>query len=296
MLRYALTEPLLKDPIFGITICLTVKMQIILILGVLLLTFSTLSLAAIFRAIRTRNRPGLRDIPGPWLASFSYLDRLWSCIAGLQMEYHLKLHDIYGPLVRVGPKHVSFSQPSIIPQVYGIGTGFVKSDFYKPFDFHGSQGRLSTIFSVRDEKAHRVVKRPVANAYSIASLKELEPMNDDCSEILIRKLARIADTGDSVDLGKWLHWYAFDVIMSITFSNRLGFMEQEKDIGGIMHAIDGRLVYSSIVGQAPQLHEFLLGSPIVRRLVKYIPKVRDLNAASKIMDFAASQLRRCDSI
>lgn len=73
-----------------------------------------------------RYRPGLRNIPGPFLASISDLDRLWSCASGLQMNYHIKLHEKYGPLVRVGPKHVSFSDAKLIPQVYTISSKFWK--------------------------------------------------------------------------------------------------------------------------------------------------------------------------
>jgi hypothetical protein len=53
------------------------------------------------------------------------------------------------------------------------------------------------------------------------------------------------------------------VISSITFSNRLGFMEQERDINNIIAAIEGRLVYNSIIGQAPWLHKYLFGNTII---------------------------------
>ena len=42
------------------------------------------------------------------------------------MNYHLKLHEKYGSLVRIGPSHVSFADSSLIPLVYDI-----KSRFYK---------------------------------------------------------------------------------------------------------------------------------------------------------------------
>ena len=45
--------------------------------------------------------------------------------------------------------------------------------------------------------------------------------------------------------------------MSITFSNRLGFMEQERDIQNIIEAIENRRVYNSICGQVPGMHRFL---------------------------------------
>ncbi|EME88927.1 uncharacterized protein MYCFIDRAFT_103622, partial [Pseudocercospora fijiensis CIRAD86] len=71
-------------------------------------------------------RPGLRKLPGPFLASISDLDRIWSCAKGLQMQYHIALHRRYGPFVRVGPNHVMFSDASLIPRVYGIASKFWK--------------------------------------------------------------------------------------------------------------------------------------------------------------------------
>jgi cytochrome P450 len=244
----------------------------------------------LFRAIATRYRSDLRKIPGPFLASFTNLDRIWSCAKGNQMNYHLSLHAKHGRLVRVGPNHVSVSDGNVIQQLYSISSKFTKSDFYSLFDIKTPAGPASTTFSVRDETIHKAKKRPVANAFSMSTMRELEPMNDACSEILLRNMAE--RTGQDVDLGKWLHWYAFDVISSITFSNRLGFMEQEKDVGSIIEAIEGRLVYNSIVGQAPWLHKYLFGNPLVSYLANVIPAVAVMNSSKFIVSFAAKQLER----
>lgn len=247
------------------------------------------------RALQIRYRHDLRKIPGPFLASFSNIDRIWSCVREDQMNYHISLHRKYGRLVRVGPNHVSISGSNAIQQIYSISTKFIKSDFYVSFDPKTPAGTIPTIFSVRDETIHKAIKRPVANAYSMSTMRELEPMNDACSEIFLRKLDGMV--GTDVDLGKWLHWYAFDVISSITFSDRLGFMEQEEDIGGIINAIEGRLVYCSVVGQAPWLHKYcLLGNPFVERLAnRFIPAVAALGSSSMIVSFAAKQLQRYQS-
>jgi cytochrome P450 len=244
----------------------------------------------LIRSITTRYRHDLRKIPGPFLASFSNLDRIWSCAAGDQMNYHLALHAKHGRLVRVGPNHVSVSDGNAIQQLYSISTKFVKSEFYSMFDIKTPAGVASTTFSVRDEAVHKAKKRPVTNAFSMSTMRELEPMNDTCSEILTRKLKE--RIGQDVDLGTWLHWYAFDVISSITFSNRLGFMEEEKDVGNIIEAIEGRLVYNSIIGQAPWLHKYLFGNPLVSYLASAIPAVAVMNSSKFIVDFAAKQLQR----
>lgn len=71
------------------------------------------------------------------------------------------------------------------------------------FDIKAPTGWVPTTFSVRDEDRHKAMKRPVANAYSMSSLKELEPMNDDCSAIFTRKLDGLV--GQNIDLGEWVH-------------------------------------------------------------------------------------------
>ena len=127
----------------------------------------------------------------------------------------------------------------------------------------------------------------------MTSLVELEPMTDDCIQILVKKLDGMQDR--RIDLGTWLHWYAFDVITSITFSTRQGFMENETDIDGIINAIEGRLIYNSVVGEMPSLHNFLLGNRFIAAFANRIPAVARLNSSRSIVTFAASQLERYDT-
>lgn len=127
----------------------------------------------------------------------------------------------------------------------------------------------------------------------MSTLVELEPMTDDCIRIFKKKLDGMQ--GRDFDLGEWLQWYAFDVITSITFSNRLGFMEEERDVDGIINAIEGRLAYNSVIGQAPMLHDYLLGNSISAAIANWIPALARLNSARYIAIFAGKQLRRYDS-
>ena len=152
---------------------------------------------------------------------------------------------------------------------------------------------IPTVFSVRDEKQHKALKRPVANAYSMSALVELEPMTDHCIAILQRKFDGIL--GKDFNLGEWLQWYSFDVITSVTFSNCMGFMEHEKDIQGIIDAIEGRLAYNCVIGEAPYLHKFLLGNRLIAYLASWIPAFARLNSSGYIVQFAAKQLERYSS-
>ena len=63
-------------------------------------------------------------------------------------------------------------------------------------------------------------------------------------------------------MGSWLQWYAFDVIGAITFHRRFGFMEEQKDVRGMIGAIESALRYASIAGQISWVHGWMMGSQL----------------------------------
>jgi hypothetical protein len=83
------------------------------------------------KCIQVALRPGLRSLPGPFSARFFRFYRSSLVFGGKAPEEYRKLHEQYGHIVRVGPSHVSISDPSAIPLIYGIGNGakFLKVGF-----------------------------------------------------------------------------------------------------------------------------------------------------------------------
>jgi hypothetical protein len=77
--------------------------------------------------VQTRYRQGLRQVPGPFLASFLPAHRILTTALGQQYAHHIKYHERYGSMVRVGPNHVSLSNAGLIPVIYGITTKFHKA-------------------------------------------------------------------------------------------------------------------------------------------------------------------------
>jgi hypothetical protein len=121
------------------------------------------------------------------------------------------------------------------------------------------------MFSTRDEDLHKRLKRPVASKYSMTSLRNLEYLVDPCSTIFTDAMTDLQ--GQVVDLGAWMHWYAFDVAGAITFSRDFGFMKERRDAHDVIAGLRTGMVYMSIVGQMPWLHWWLLGSMPVRKLL-----------------------------
>lgn len=71
-------------------------------------------------------------------------------------------------------------------------------------------------------------------------------------------------------------WYAFDVISAITFSQRLGFMEQRVDVADMMSQLDFGFLYGGNIGRVPWAHKFLLGNVTLAKLIdKFAPNVPD---------------------
>lgn len=92
---------------------------------ILYLTIGLVALYAI-SAIHIAFKRGLRSIPGPFLARFSSLYRIGLVYHGEAPTNYRRLHEQYGPLVRVGPNAVSVSEADMVPIIYGIGSQFLK--------------------------------------------------------------------------------------------------------------------------------------------------------------------------
>ena len=77
-------------------------------------------------AFYLRYQPCVRDIPGPFLASFTDLWRTLKVHGGRFELSNQALHAKYGDLVRVGPNCISVGDPREIRQIYGINRLFEK--------------------------------------------------------------------------------------------------------------------------------------------------------------------------
>ena len=86
---------------------------------------TALSLIVVY-LVRTRYRNGLHKIPGPFLASFTSLWK-WDVVRREKMPFvNTKLHEKHGPLVRIGPNHISASSAESIQIVHRSKSGFTK--------------------------------------------------------------------------------------------------------------------------------------------------------------------------
>lgn len=129
---------------------------------------------------------------------------------------------------------------------------------------------LPSLFSTQDELYHANLRRSVNNAFSMSSLVQYEPMVDDTISVFLDQTDRLYAATDKVcDFARWLQFFAFDVIGSITYSRRHGFVDKNEDIDGIIKSLARIFDYSGPVGQMPWLDKVFWKNPILRQLTKW---------------------------
>ncbi|KIV98824.1 uncharacterized protein PV09_09396 [Verruconis gallopava] len=213
--------------------------------------------------ISNKYRYGISCYPGPWLAAYTDWWRFFDAANRKTEKTFLELHEKYGDIVRIGPNALSFADPRSIKCIYGLNKGLVKSEFY-PVQQGVSKGRrLPSLFSTVDEAYHAQYRRCVNNAFSMSSLVSYEPLVDSTLVLFLDQTERnFQKTAKECDLARWFQFFAFDVIGELTWSKRLGFLEKNQDIDGIIAFISKFLDYAGPVGQMPFL-DYLFGKNIV---------------------------------
>ncbi|KAF3021124.1 hypothetical protein E8E14_013600 [Neopestalotiopsis sp. 37M] len=234
------------------------------------------------RAALKRYSSPLRHFPGPFLASFS---RTWKFISIAQGHTHLDLialHQKYGPVVRIAPNEVSFASPQAARIILSAGKGFYKTDFYAVFP----PPENPDIFTEIREDVHAVKKRVANVPYSMAAMRQLSPFIDDTIDLFIARLGEFCVDGKlaplldnvggrgKVDLGAWLHYFAFDVLGEVAFSRSFGFLAAGCDVESAIKTIDDSQTYNGLVGQIPVLDYVLRRNP----LWKYVPALNPGNS------------------
>jgi hypothetical protein len=109
------------------------------------------------------------------------------------------------------------------------------------------------------------MKRYAVTPYSLAQMqKRSGPIEAEIMH-LMSKLSNYSGSMKApklCNLGNLLHYFAFDVLGQVAFSQSFGFLEQEVDIEGSIKNIDDVQWYDGIVGQIPEFDILLRNNPL----------------------------------
>ncbi|KEY64588.1 hypothetical protein S7711_03647 [Stachybotrys chartarum IBT 7711] len=217
----------------------------------------------------------LRHIPGPFPGNMTnFLRMKWVTTKRAHLILQ-EMHEKYGDVVRIGPNTVSFNNPSIIPTIYTARTGFPKACASKHIDhntlymanvenqakfyntlqaYSPSGGALPAIFNTTDDKMHKRLKTPISPLFAPNTVTAYEPQVDEVLGVLQNQLdSKFIGNSEVFELGQWLQFFAFDVMGTLTFSKRYGFLENGKDEGNMLATIVDFMRRSAPMTQVPWL-------------------------------------------
>lgn len=156
----------------------------------------------------------LAHIPGPKGHSLTKWRLALEDLTGRRSRHIVALHQEHGPIVRIGPNEVHFNSLSALRTIYGAGSGFERTSFYRMFDAYGKRN-LFTFATVAD---HATRKRLVAHVYSKSAV-----LKGNTAEIVHNKIRDFLDLvgrtseKDGLEVFSALHYYSIDVITAFLY-------------------------------------------------------------------------------
>lgn len=84
------------------------------------------------------------------------------------------------------------------------------------------------VFTQRDIERHRQRKKEVSGLYSNSVLYNMEMPVDRVTETLFDRLSGFAETGETIEICDWLHYFAFDAIGVFTVCTRISSEQDGK--------------------------------------------------------------------
>ena len=145
------------------------------------------------------------------------------------------------------------------PTVHETDLSLHQSKFYvtlQPYTPKG--GSLHAVFNTPDENIHKQLKTPIANFFAANNVLSYEGRVDEVLAVLEGKLdSKYIGHNQVFELSSWMQYFAFDVMGTLTFSKRYGFLDTGKDVGRMLGNIKDFMRTAAPWTQIPQLDAIL---------------------------------------
>lgn len=174
-------------------------------------------------AIYRRYFHPLAKIPGPFLPAVtklyqSYYNRRYY----LQVE---KLHQKYGPVVRITPNEVHLTDPKNYDKIHYIGSKYCKSPI-----FYNALCVPQSSFGTISNEVHKIRRGALNPMFSRQKVLELEGIVQEKAAKVCARMQAGIDQGKPVDLHHAFRAVSVDVISDFAFDRCYNFLDQP-DIG-----------------------------------------------------------------
>lgn len=130
----------------------------------------------------------------------------------------VKLHQKYGPVIRVSPNHLAFCHPDAMNDLSG---------HRKPGKLENGKEEarsLSVPGSIigASHNDHGRIRKSMANGFSQQAMLDQQPLIQSYVDQLFEKLGEAGARGEKVDAVAWYNYTTFDIIGDLAFGEPFG--------------------------------------------------------------------------
>ncbi|KAI0144482.1 cytochrome P450 [Xylariaceae sp. FL1272] len=245
----------------------------------LYLLFCTPVIATVVWYVVAYVQSPLRQYPGPPLASWTNYVRMYYAWRGNMHTVSKKLHDKYGPVVRMGPNYLDVDYSSLIKTCFDFNGVWKKSELYAVSGVLHEGQITYNIFSETDTAAFIRMKKPIAKCFSMNGVLSFQTHIDNVLAHFVRQIderfgAAQNASSTAFDFGKWMLYLTWDMVGKATYGSRIGYLDHGSDFDGTLERSEKAMDYIVTVGVQPKLDTFLdknrlyrIGPPTMLSLV-----------------------------
>jgi len=231
----------------------------------------------------------MRHIPGPLLASFSYLWLGWVQTSGrmsfIYRDLPKKYHGV--SLVRVGPNVVTTDDPEVIRRMNAARSPYVRDRWYRAGRWHPTEHHM---FNELDPHRHDAMKARTVSAYAGKETEALERGIRDqvlglvglirgkyISSVSKRQEPRL------FDMALLCAYLTLDVITKAGTGEAFGHVRTESDVSGFLTEARRMYRFMGLTLDVPWFRDIVYSGPVLRLLG---PKKTDETGVGRLMRIA----------
>ncbi|KAK4445303.1 cytochrome P450 [Podospora aff. communis PSN243] len=221
----------------------------------------------------------LRHIPGPFLASFSYLWLMRNNFLGISSK---QLVDIkkYGRVVRIAPNYVLTDDPVALRRISGARSTYGRDGWWTALRIDPRQDNMLTTM---DTAAHDRLKAKTANGYNGRDNVDIEGgINHQLQKLkdVIRKhYLSTPEQTRKADLVWIIRFFTLDSVTELAYGEPFGYLEANKDLFDFNKQVDEMTKPMAVMIDTPVLRT-IVNSPLAPHIM---PKVTDKDGMGRLV-------------
>jgi cytochrome P450 len=157
---------------------------------------------------------------------------VWALLKGTIVQDFQRLHAQYGPILRIAPNEVTFSQPDAWADIFQPRSG--NRQFLKdPIWWKKQPGKPESLISAINPESHARIRKVLAPGFTSRALVSQEPILHRYVNLLVERLReRVLESLDSqgveIDIAPWFQFTTFDIFGDLGFGESFDCLQNSR--------------------------------------------------------------------